>query len=213
MDFKTNSIKLIALALFCIACRTEPKTNAVSEISTADTISIQSEEKSTHPLQDSVDSKYTPSSVNDELALKIEVYIKTKMLTANEINIIPAEQRKFQLYQTDLNGDGQNEILINFMTSYFCGSGGCTMVLLDHNFNEITNFSVMRTPVYAETTTKNEWRILLTRSQGELKALVFNNGTYPSNPSVVEKAPYDAPSGHAEIMFDDTFSPAKTYTF
>lgn len=213
MYFKTNSVSLIALALFCIGCKTEPKTNDVSEISTADTISIQSEEKSILPLQDSLDLKYTPATVNDDLAVKLADYIWTQILSANEINLIPIEQRKFQLYQIDLNGDGKNEIIINFMTSYFCGSGGCSLMLLNANLEKITYFTVMRTPLYAETTIQNNWRILLTRSEGELKELVYNNGTYPSNPSVLNKAPYDAPSGHAEIIFDNTFSPAKTYPF
>ena len=57
------------------------------------------------------------------------------------------------------------------------------------------------------------WRILLTKSQGDLKELIYNDGSYPPNPSMVDKAIYDAPSGHAEIMFDPDYSNPKTYSF
>jgi len=45
------------------------------------------------------------------------------------------------------------------------------------------------------------------------KELKYENGTYPSNPSVVAKAPRDAPSDQAEVIFDEDFSRAKTYSF
>lgn len=156
---------------------------------------------------------YAPQSVNDSLAEKIKAYITSEYINKGDLEFIPEEQRKFQLYQIDLNNDGNKEIFVNFMTSYFCGSGGCNILLLSHDLKKITNFSVMITPLFVENETKNDWRIILVRSVGELKELSFNKGTYPSNPSVVNKAPYDAPSGHAEIMFDDTFSKAKTYSF
>ncbi len=156
---------------------------------------------------------YAPQSVNDALAEQIKDFITTQYLSEGDLNIIDASQRKFQLYQIDLNNDGKNEVFVNFMTSYFCGTGGCTSLLLSPELKTITKFTVTRTPLWVEQTVKNGWKIILTRSQGELKELNYTNGTYPSNPSMVEKAPYDASSGNAEILFDDNFSPPKTYSF
>lgn len=156
---------------------------------------------------------FTPQSVNDTLAEQIKDFITTQYLSEGDLNIIDESQRKFQLYQIDLNNDGNNEVFVNFMTSYFCGTGGCTLLLLSPELKPITKFTVTSTPLWVEQTMKNGWKIILTRSQGELKELIYTNGTYPSNPSMVAKAPYDAASGHAEILFDNNFSPAKTYTF
>ncbi|MBD0825232.1 hypothetical protein [Aestuariibaculum marinum] len=156
---------------------------------------------------------YASQSVNDALAEQIKDFITTQYLSEGDLNIIDASQRKFQLYQIDLNNDGKNEVFVNFMTSYFCGTGGCTILLLSPELKTITRFTVTRTPLWVEPSMKNGWKIILTRSLGELKELTYANGTYPSNPSMVEKAPYDAASGHAEILFDDNFSPPKTYSF
>ncbi|MDZ7613001.1 MAG: hypothetical protein U5K51_04295 [Flavobacteriaceae bacterium] len=67
-----------------------------------------------------------------------------------DLPILSEEDRKFQYFSVDLNGDGKDEYFVNFMTSYFCGTGGCSVVLLDHESNVITNFSVMDNPIYAE---------------------------------------------------------------
>ncbi|GAA4299318.1 hypothetical protein [Aestuariibaculum suncheonense] len=156
---------------------------------------------------------YAPQSVNDALAEQIKIFITKQYLSEDDLRIIPEEQRKFQLYQIDLNNDGNNEVFVNFMTSYFCGTGGCTILLLNQDLKPITKFTVTQTPLWVEQAMKNGWKVVLTRSQGELKELVFANGTYPSNPSVADRAPYDAASGHAEILFDSNFSSPKTYSF
>jgi len=74
---------------------------------------------------------------------------------------------------------------------------------LDKYGEVITKFTVTRAPIFVESTKENGWALLLVRDSGVFKELKFNDGTYPSNPSVLPKAPYDAPSGHAQVMFDD----------
>ena len=129
------------------------------------------------------------------------------------MELLSVEDHKFQYFAVDLNGDGKEEYFVNFMSPYFCGTGGCTVLLLDHESNIITKFTVMDNPIYVEKSEHNGWKVLLVRSEGELKELKYENGTYPINPSVLPKAPYDAPSGSAIIMFDDNFAKAKTYTY
>ena len=77
----------------------------------------------------------------------------------------------------------------------------------------ITKFTVTRAPIFVESTKVNGWSVLLVKDAGILKELTFENGSYPSNPSVLPKAPYDAPSGHAQLMFDDEFYQSKTFEF
>ncbi|TMM29078.1 hypothetical protein FDT66_11870 [Polaribacter aestuariivivens] len=157
------------------------------------------------------DSKYMDFTENDELAKKIATFFKEDYLKS-DVNILTENDRKFQLAEVDLNNDGKKEIFINFITPYFCGSGGCNMLLLDANFKIITKFSVMQTPLFLQKETTNNWKNMLIRSGESFRQLVYKNGKYPSNPSVVKKYPY-SPSGHDWVLFDEQFSPSKTYTF
>ena len=202
---------VILVGLFFNSCKNKSSENIKIEVSKE----IKTEKEESIPIEEkeALVSDFVKQSVDDELADKINSYITTKFLTEADLKLIPESQRKFQFYQIDLNNDGGNEVFVNLMTSYFCGSGGCTILLLNNQLKPITKFTVIRTPLFAEQTLKNGWRILLTKSEGELKEMIYNDGTYPSNPSVIEKAPYDAPSGHAEIMFDINFSKPKTYNF
>ncbi|MDY2586821.1 hypothetical protein [Winogradskyella aquimaris] len=205
-------ISVILLSVFVFnSCQN--KTSENIKIDTSKEIKSPNEESVASEEKESSDPGFAIQSVDDELAHKIKNYLTSKFLKEADLRSIPKEERKFQLYKIDLNSDGKNEVFVNFLTSYFCGSGGCTILLLSNDLEPITKFTVTRTPLFAEQTIKNGWRILLTRSEGELKELTYNNGAYPSNPSMLEKAPYDAPSGHSEIMFDENFSKPKTYEF
>lgn len=148
----------------------------------------------------------------DNTAEKIKTFLTDNYLK-NDMKILQDIDRKFQFHEVDLNHDGQNEIFVRFMSPYFCGTGGCTFLLLDPNMNIITQFSVTRAPIFVEQTAKNGWSILLVKDSGVFKELIYENGSYPNNPSVLEKAPYDAPSGHALILFDENYSNEETITF
>lgn len=156
-------------------------------------------------------TEFAKQSVDDELADKIKYYINTEFLTEGDLRAILEEQRKFQLYKIDVNKDGNEEVFVNFMTSYFCGTGGCTVLLLNNDLDLITRFSPIRT-IYGEETIENGWRVLMTESEGNWRKLIYQNDTYPSNPSMVETT-NDTPSQQAEIMFDADYSKSKTYNF
>lgn len=149
---------------------------------------------------------------NDQIANNIKNFL-TQDYLKKELEFIEEKDRKFQYAEVDLNGDGKNEVFVRFMTSYFCGTGGCNFLLLSHEGDIITNFSVTRAPIWVEPAKENGWSILLVRNSGELKELKYVDGTYPSNPSMVNKAPYDAPSGHAVVLFDENYNPSKTNSF
>ncbi|QAA82545.1 hypothetical protein EI546_12810 [Aequorivita sp. H23M31] len=197
---KVISIFLLAAALL-ISCK---ETNSKSD-------------KSELPSQKTEriiisDSEEDTSSEMKALLDRLENYILTDYLTERDLRVIPKDQRKIQLYQIDLNSDGRKEILLNFITSYFCGSGGCNMVLLNDELQPITEFTVMQTPIYVEDTFKNGWKVLKVHSEGKWRELEYKNGSYPSNPSVVAGSA-DSPSKTATILFDNENSEVKTYSF
>ena len=121
--------------------------------------------------------------------------------------------RNYQFYKIDLNEDGIDEIFVRFESTFFCGSGGCSYLLMDADFNTITQFTAMNAPIVVESKTENGWKVLLVKSEGEFKELTFEDGSYPTNPSILGKAAYDAPSDDAEVLFDDASIKSKTYNF
>ena len=154
---------------------------------------------------------YAPQSTNEQTAANLRNFLRS--YTADDYQLLTENDRRFQFYEVDLNDDGKKEIFVRFLGPYFCGSGGCTFLLLDNYGEIITKFTVTRAPIFVEPKKVNDYSLLLVKDSGVFKELVYKNGTYPGNPSVLPKAPYDAPSGHAEVMFDEDFARCKTFIF
>ncbi len=201
---------LALMVLVFVQCKnkTEMPISPIEESS----VEQETSEANLEDSSDKADDNYVKQSNDDEMAEYIMNFLKNDYLK-EELSTLEEIDRKFQFYKIDLNNDGKEEVFVNFLSPFFCGSGGCNVLLLSNEGKIITNFSVTRPPIYVEKTIVNGWRILLVRDRGQLKELKFDAGTYPSNPSVVDNAPYDAPSGNAEIMFDENFSKPKTYTY
>ncbi len=205
-----NSLSLFIILsglLFCSCKNENTKNNQIEVIKQIE----DKEETVTEIKKEAVSYEYAEQTIDDELAKQIENYITTKLLTEDDLELMTEKQRIFQLYKIDLNNDGKNEVFVNFLTSYFCGTGGCTLLLLNSNLKLITRFSSTRT-LFVEQTFQNNWKVIMTKSQGSWRKLIYTNGSYPSNPSVVEITTQSA-SSQAEIMFGNDFSKAKTYTF
>lgn len=206
LKMKRAYIILISFSVFLFSCKNETaKHETLKDPSDKDSI-IQTVIKTV------AQSEFVPQSTDEQTANNIKNFLINVYLK-DDLQFLQANDRKFQFYKIDLNADGKEEIFIRFMTPYFCGSGGCTFLLLDKYGTIITKFSVTRAPIFVEPSKENGWARLLVKDSGVFKELLFNNGTYPSNPSVLAKAPYDAPSGHAQVMFDDVFYKSKTIEF
>lgn len=134
----------------------------------------------------------------------------TTVYLKDDLKFLEENNRNFKYEAVDLNGNGDPEYFVLLQSMFYCGSGGCTLLLINDQMQLVTHFTVMNPPIFVEPIKKNGWPVLLIKSEGEWKELAFENGTYPENPSTLPKAPYDAPSGHAQILFDgeattDTF--------
>jgi len=100
-------------------------------------------------------------------------------------NFIDDNSKKFIFFEYDLNEDGKKEILVGLTGGYFCGTGGCTQLLLDDQGNVITQFSVSGNPVVIDTNKTNGWKDLFIYSGSKYRIVKFNGKTYPSNPSTL----------------------------
>lgn len=202
-------MKFLFPILFCfliIGCKNNSKTSKEngSVIDTA----VQNLKKEVEKTE----NEFVVQSTDQQTANNLKNFLTLDYLK-DDLSLLQSTDRKFQFYRIDLNGDGNMEIFVRFMGPYFCGSGGCTFLLLDSYGEVITKFTVTRAPFFVESSKVNGWSILLVKDAGVFKELTFENGSYPSNPSVLPKAPYDAPSGHAQVMFDDEFYKSKTFDF
>lgn len=191
-----NTIFLFSIFVI-LSCKNEAKQKVQPSVETKDSI---------------VKSAYVTPSTDQQTAHNLKNFLTLEYLK-EDLAFLQPKDRKFQFYRTDLNDDGNQEIFVRLMGPYFCGSGGCTFLLLDKYGEIITKFTVTRAPIFVEPTKSNGWSLLLVRDSGVFKELSFNDGSYPNNPSLLEKAPYDAPSGHAQVMFDDDNFPCQTFEF
>ena len=146
---------------------------------------------------------------------KIAYFISNQFLTEVDFRALDANDRKFQYEATDLNGDGISEYLVSFSSPYFCGSGGCNLLILDKNFNLITNFTITRTPVLVDSKTTNGCNDILLWSYGDYHRMKFNlkNKSYPSNPSVVEVTKLESKEIEQMVSLFENIVIIKTHIF
>jgi hypothetical protein len=97
----------------------------------------------------------------------------------------------------DLNGDGRPEAIV-YLRSNWCGSGGCTMLILEQGRDSsrlLTEVSITRPPIRLLRTKSNGWRDIGVWvqgggiQQGYEAELRFDGKTYPSNPSMPPARP------------------------
>jgi hypothetical protein len=100
-------------------------------------------------------------------------------------NFIQENSRIFIFFEYDLNEDGKKEIFVGLTGGYFCGSGGCTQLILDDQGNVISTFSVSGYPVIIDINKTNGWKDLIIYSGNKNRIVKFDGKTYPSNPSVL----------------------------
>ena len=146
---------------------------------------------------------------------KIAHFISTQFLTEGDFRALDANDRKFQYQATDLNGDGINEYLVSFSSPYFCGSGGCNLLILDKNFNLVTNFTVTRPPILVDTKTTNGWNDIILWSNGDYHRMKFNlkEKSYPANPSVEEAIELESREIEQMVSLFENIITIKTHIF
>ncbi|MFT4667571.1 MAG: hypothetical protein ACI9XB_004543, partial [Gammaproteobacteria bacterium] len=156
------------------------------------------------------DTDFNKFTIDDPAAERIKNYLVHNFLQ-RDIDLMEETDKQFQLYRIDLNEDGTSEYLVRFNSSYFCGGGGCTVLILNNNLTVINRFSVMQLPMFISKEKKNGWRTMMIKSEGSFREMVNTNGKYPKDPSTLPASKL-APSGHDEVLFAEGF-PSKTYYF
>lgn len=128
--------------------------------------------------------RYGINSSSKQTGELVRLALQKKFKSDIDKNLIDSLSRKFIFFEYDLNGDSRKEIFAGLTGPYFCGSGGCTIILLDNQGNEITDFTVSDYPVVIDNNKSNEWKDLFILSNGKYHIMKFDGKKYPSNPSV-----------------------------
>jgi hypothetical protein len=109
---------------------------------------------------------------------------------------------------TDLNGDGISEAFVYLSDRGYCGSAGCTLVVLSRRgstYRVVLRSPVTQLPIRLLPTSTKGWRdIGVTVAGGGiaepyLARLRFDGGRYPSNPTVPPAIPLKHSTGKVLI--------------
>lgn len=177
---------IVICSLFILglsACQSQGK-KQVGEIKDTTTV-VSDESVAQNPETAQAGSEQTAEAAPaDNIARLVELTLASKYKAEIEKGVIAETSRKFIYSEYDLNGDSKKEIFVGLTGPYFCGSGGCSIYLLDNQGNVITCFSVSEYSIAIDTKKTNGWNDLLIESNGKFHVMKFNGTKYPSNPSV-----------------------------
>lgn len=108
----------------------------------------------------------------------------------------------------DLNGDSRSEAFIYVTDPSYCGTGGCTLVVLSpqgRGYRLVLRSTVTQLPIRLLPTSTRGWRdVGVTVAGGGITRpyvarLRFNGSRYPSNPTVSPAVPLKRRSGRVLI--------------
>lgn len=179
----------ILTILVTVSCKKETKVEGVKTDSLSivkDSVKLDKNIVLVDPEpNDSIPAEqYGINSSNMETANLVRLTLQTIYKDDLSKKVIDVSSKKFVFFEYDLNGDSKKEIFVGLIGSYFCGSGGCTQYILDHQGKVITRFTVSDYPVIIDSKATNNWKNLIILSGGKNRLVQFDGESYPSNPSV-----------------------------
>lgn len=125
------------------------------------------------------------AALNESLTRFLRRYV-------NEPGGSPESRTRVRLAQADLDGDRQDEVIVYLEGQSWCGSGGCTALVLRRrgaSYRIVTSMTIVRLPILVLNQVENGWKSLAVRVGGggirpHEAVLPFNGKSYPTNPSV-----------------------------
>ncbi|MBX7453109.1 hypothetical protein GR927_34460 [Mycolicibacterium sp. 3033] len=125
----------------------------------------------------------TPSAVPSP---ELEAAIRATAPDYTVASVGDAGPARYVAARTDLNADGNDETFVYLMGPYFCGSGGCTLLVFDHGVDGYSLLATMTTsslPVIVSPSTTNDYADLWRMQSGggapaEFVHYVFSDGRY-----------------------------------
>ncbi len=109
-----------------------------------------------------------------------------------DVDRADAASLRYSWDRVDLNGDGKPEFLVYVTGPAFCGSGGCTALVLKHDDSAcapVAQITLARVPIVVSDGKSHGWRNLILPVSGGgaepgYAVLPFDGAHYPDNPTV-----------------------------
>ena len=142
-----------------------------------------------------------PANHNASGALRIEGGPGLRRFLQKYLSTYPSyveQDSRYSAAAVSLDGKPKHQILVYVSGQWWCGSGGCTALVLEpegSSFRVITRFTLVWLPIRILSSTSNGWHdiVMIVHGggiiPGYLAILRFNGHSYPSNPSMAPKAP------------------------
>lgn len=113
--------------------------------------------------------------------------------------------------RVDLNGDGKDEVFVYMLGSYFCGTGGCNLMLFTEGpdgYSLVSNFPISRLPVIVMDEKRNGWNNIAKLESGGGAPATYVTYSYDGKNYVESgRVPGDnAPQGESYLTGDLEFS-------
>jgi hypothetical protein len=117
----------------------------------------------------------------------------------------------FEYALFDLNGDGVPDAIVRLTARTWCGSGGCTMLILRgkaQGYTPMAKATIAQEPIKVSPETLHGWHTLLVPVRGsgvqpDFALMRFDGTAYPRNPSVQPLASADQVAAAATLEFHE----------
>lgn len=115
---------------------------------------------------------------------------------------------RYTYSRVDLNDDGTPEALVYLMGSFTCGSGGCTMLVLEparQSYELVSRMTLVNPPVVVTEEKTAGWKDLMIYVEGggatpHYARLQYDGDRYPSNPSIAPAIPLNTTLSGTAIL-------------
>jgi sirohydrochlorin ferrochelatase len=107
----------------------------------------------------------------------------------------------------DLNGDSIEDAIVLLQGSGWCGSGGCTMLVMKGEragYSFLSRSTVTSAPVRVASKGSHGWKSLIVHSSGAARLMTFDGDGYPLNPSMQPAADQDVIESARTVLAQDT---------
>ena len=151
-----------------------------------------------------------PATAKENLLTFLRSYLKPQSI---EDESRPQSATKLQIGWVDLNADGLRDALVYVSSAAWCGTGGCTLVIVQRTrqgFRIRGHLTVTRPPVAVLDHAENGWRDVTVYVSGggmvgHTVVVPFNGERYARNPTVPPAYPLRIGTPEAVVMGDDIY--------